>query len=96
MTQEGQLKCRVRSGFFKSERIVRFTIYNSDGNEIITESLVHMDRVSQEKPLEKQEDVEGSVKVYVTEKKEGKAAVILPQASIDNGPCVVVPESNLK
>lgn len=95
MTKKGELRCEVRRGMFESERIVRFAIIGANGKEETTESIVHRDSIVAETSSKSENAVVGTVKVFVADRRDGRAAVILPQATIDNGPYVVVPEVEL-
>lgn len=95
MAKRCEIKCFVRPGLFKDEWIVRISIITADGQIREAESIVYGDSLVREGSPNSQEEVPGRLSVYCVNRMDDKAAVVLPQTTIENGPCVIVPETEL-
>lgn len=95
MTEQCKIKCFVRPGVFDDEWIVRIQIITPDGQISEAESFVYGDSLVQEGLPDSQEEVPGELRVYCVDRADNRAAVVLPQTTIENGPCVIVPETEL-
>ena len=95
MAKECRIKCKVRPGAFDDELIARFEIVDSDGRDTEAECWAYGDSVELQVPPSAGQEVDGALHAYSLEQKEQLIAVVLPQSTFQNGPNVVVRESNL-
>ena len=95
MAEQCEIKCVVRPGVFKDEWIVRIQIITAAGQIREAESIVYGDSLVREGLPNSPEEVPGKLRVYCVDRADNRAAVVLPQTTIENGPCVIVPETEL-
>lgn len=95
MAESCEIKCSVRPGMFEDEWVVRISVITADGQRREVESIVYGDSLTREGTPTASSEVPGKLRVYCIDRMTDKAAVVLPQTTIENGPCVVVPETEL-
>ena len=94
-TTECRLKCFAKQGAFEDEMLVRITSIDSAGKESEAECLAYRNSVELEGQLEPSTECKGVLKAYCLQRKKEFAVVVLPQSTFQNGPTVIVKESDL-
>jgi len=87
------LKCRVRPGMFADEWIAHFPTLSSDGEEHEAEAIVYSG--SFVTVPDTREEQEALLRVYCMRESDSFVSVVLPQPTVENGPCVAVRETEL-
>jgi hypothetical protein len=88
MTRECYIKCRVAEGMFSDEVTVYFdTVDPSSGRRSAASSIVPR------RLIRRDEDGadRGRLRATCIGQTDDKTSVVLPQSTLENGPCVVVP-----
>jgi hypothetical protein len=79
---------------FENEFVVRINTVTPNGTQVAS-TLVSRDCVRVAENPSKGRSVKGTLRAYCMERKNKLVAVILPQATFENGPSVVVPETEV-
>jgi len=87
MEKECYIRCEVKKGLFSDEAMVRFKTLDSAGQESSASTIVPKSVVI----VEPGSPGRGKLKATCVERKGNKVSLILPQPTVENGPCVIVP-----
>ena len=91
MAKECRIKCELSAGLFGDEVVARIKAFGSDRKVGIVSVIVSRDNVSFGRHSSKQ----GTLRAYCMQEGGRVAAVVLPQASVENGQSVLVPKSQI-
>lgn len=91
MAQNCTLRCSATQGIFDDEWVVTIRTARGDARSIVDRGSLLMDA----DPAMSGESRPARLKAYCVADHDDIAAVVLPQATIENGPTVMVPKSEL-
>jgi len=87
MEKECYIECEVRKGFFSDELMVRFKILDHDGRESFVHAFVSESVVIREP----ESGGRGKLKATCIASEGDNVSVVLPQPTMESGPCVIIP-----
>ena len=90
-----RVRCKLRRGIFKDEYLARIVSVDAQGRRKDVHAFVFGDTVQVERSPDSTGESSGAVKAHCVGRRKGRAAVILPQSTLENGPSILVPESEL-
>lgn len=94
--KECKLRCQVRPGLFGDEHIVRFkAFFPEDDTEKEVECLAYGDSIELKGEVNDDSECSASLKAYVIGTSGDSTAVVLPQPTFQNGPSVVVKNTEI-
>lgn len=85
------IKCHVGTGMFSDELTVQIQTLNAAGQITTVSSIVPKDSVE----LEGGKSDQGRLRAYCMTEGEGVTSVVLRQATLENGPSLVVPTAEV-
>lgn len=91
MAKECRIRCELSPGLFADEVVARIQAMGSDKRVGTITVMVSKNVVSSESG----KSTRGTLRAYCTKVGKEFSAVVLPQASIENGQSVIVPSSEV-
>jgi len=85
------IKCHVGRGMFSDELTVHIQSLNAAGQLTTVSSIVPKDSVE----LEDGKSDQGRLRAYCMREGEGVTSVVLRQATLENGPSLVIPSGEV-
>lgn len=95
MTGECRIKCHAKPGAFSDEFVVRISIVDSQGQDVQAESLAYSDSIELHGQPSAIGEHDATLRVYQLGQRDSLVSVVLPQPTFQNGPSVIVRQTNL-
>lgn len=95
MATECRIKCHARKGLFEDEMVVRLVTIDADGNQTEAECLAYGKSVTIEGAPDASGESPALLHAYCLAENAELVAVVLPQSTFQNGPSVILPQSEM-
>ena len=92
---ECRIRCHVKQGQFNDEMIVRIVTVDERGDDSEAICLAYGDSVVPETAPDATKEVPATLRAHSIGRKDDLVAVVLPQSTFQNGPSVIVHDSQL-
>jgi hypothetical protein len=91
MAAECQIRCEIKQGMFSDEVTVVIHAMDSRGKVTSVSSIVPKKSIT----VNRKDPGHGSLRAYCIQKKDRMTSVVLPQATMENGPSLIVPTEEI-
>jgi len=93
--KECRIRCDAGPGMFTDEFVVRIRTLSPDGTIHLASSIVSGGSLKFDTRPKAGSYVEATLRAYCMDSRQNLVSVILPQTTLENGPSVVVPKTDV-